>query len=263
MSPDRSVQHAQVNGIDLAYVREGTPGAPRLLLLNGSGSTMAASAMLFAPLARSFDLVTFDARGIGESTIPDGPFTMADCAADALALADLVGWETFRVVGISFGGMVAQEVAVTAPERIERLALLCTSPGGAGGSSHPLHESPATPTIVDIRFTPEWLADHPDSAAIVEVMAKARAVPKSAEVLRGERAQLEARSHHDVWDRLPRITAPTFVGSGRYDGLAPLVNGEAIASRIPGAELHAYEGGHAFFIQDPQAFPEILAFLAA
>ena len=70
---------------------------------------------------------------------------MADYAADALALLDHVGWDRARVVGVSFGGMVAQELAVTAPERVERLALLCTSPGGAGGASYPLHELAALP----------------------------------------------------------------------------------------------------------------------
>ena len=71
---------------------------------------------------------------------------MADYAADAAALLDHVGWDTCRVVGVSFGGMVAQELAVTSPERVERLALLCTSPGGASGASYPLHELAALPT---------------------------------------------------------------------------------------------------------------------
>ncbi len=70
---------------------------------------------------------------------------MADYAADALALLDAVGWDTCRVVGVSFGGMVAQELAVTAPERVERLALCCTSPGGVGGASYPLQELAALP----------------------------------------------------------------------------------------------------------------------
>ena len=65
-----------------------------------------------------------------------------------------------------------------------------------------------------------------------------------------------------MWDRLDRITAPTLVAGGRFDGLAPFANSEAIAARIPGAELRAYDGGHAFFLQDPQAFPDVVAFLA-
>ena len=92
-------------------------------------------------------------------------------------------------------------------------------------------------------------------------MAARGDVVKSDEQVRGENAQLEARRHHDVWDRLPSISSPTFVASGRYDGIAPPANGEAIASRIPDAKLRIYEGGHAFFVQDPQAIPDITGFL--
>jgi pimeloyl-ACP methyl ester carboxylesterase len=74
--------------------------------------------------------------------------------------------------------------------------------------------------------------------------------------------QLEARRDHDVWNRLPAITCPTLVAAGRYDGIAPLVNSEAIASRIPGADLRVYEGGHTFFVQDRQALTDTLAFLS-
>jgi pimeloyl-ACP methyl ester carboxylesterase len=71
-----------------------------------------------------------------------------------------------------------------------------------------------------------------------------------------------ARSRHDVVARLGAITAPTLVAAGRYDGIAPLPNSEAIASRVPSAELRVYEGGHAFFAQDAKALPEIFEFLA-
>jgi len=247
------------NGVGLAYQRAGR--GSRLLFLNGSGMTMTTSALLRKPFVASFDLLTLDHRGMGASSVPDGPYGMADCAADALAVADAVGWDRCSVVGISFGGMVAQELAVTAPERVERLALLCTSAGGAGGSSYPLHEQPPTPTVLDTRFTDEWLAEHPRDAALVDFLAKRTLVDKDDDTIRGERLQLEARSHHDVWGRLDRITAPTIVAGGRFDGLAPFTNSEAIASRIAGAELHGYDGGHAFFVQDPQAFPDVVAFL--
>jgi 3-oxoadipate enol-lactonase len=181
-----------------------------------------------------------------------------------------VGWDRCRVVGVSFGGMVAQELAVTHPERVERLALLCTSAGGAAGASYPLHELDALPAaeqaaigrrILDSRFDDAWLADHPVDRAIAEMMgARAEAV-RTNQQARGEKGQLEARRHHDVADRLGRITSPTLVASGRYDGIAPPANGQAIADRIPGAELRLYEGGHAFFAQDPAALPEILDFL--
>ncbi|MCD9625461.1 alpha/beta fold hydrolase [Rhabdothermincola salaria] len=260
---------AHVNGIDVFYERGGD--GPRLLFCNGSFATLATSAMLVDVFRGRFDTVAHDQRGLGRTEIPPGPYSMGDYAADALALADHVGWDTFRLVGISFGGMVAQEIAVTAPERIERLALLCTSPGGEGGSSYPMHElremDPAeraevSRRIMDTRFTPEWLAEHPADRMFVEGLANRPGVAPGSEAERGEREQAAARAHHDVWDRLARITCPTLVASGRYDGIAPLANGEAIASRIPGAELRVYEGGHGFFAQDRKAFPEVLDFLA-
>jgi pimeloyl-ACP methyl ester carboxylesterase len=116
--------------------------------------------------------------------------------------------------------------------------------------------------IMDTRFTPEWLESHPTDRMFVDGISATTGPLPGSEAARGELEQLDARQHHDVWERLPLITAPTFVGAGRFDGIAPLVNSEAIASRIPNAELHVYEGGHGFFAQDGTAFPEILDFLA-
>jgi pimeloyl-ACP methyl ester carboxylesterase len=250
---------ALIDGIDIAWERAGE--GPPLLFLHGSGSSMATNVLLRRPFERHFDVLTLDHRATGESQIPERGFTMADCAADALALMDLAGWERCRVLGMSFGGMVALELAVTAPERVERMALLCTSAGGAGGSSFPLHEGPPSPTVIDTRFTPEWLADHPRDRTLLEVLAK-RAEGKSFDVIRGEGMQLAARRHHDVWDRLDRITCPTLVAAGRYDGLAPLANSEAIAERLPDATLRVYEGGHVFVIQDRSAMEATIDYLA-
>jgi len=264
------VPSAQVNGIELYYERAGV--GPRLLFLNGSGSTLASIAPLIEVFAGHLDVVAHDQRGLGRSAVPLGPYTMAQYAADALGLLDTVGWTTCRVVGVSFGGMVAQELAVTAPARVERLALLCTSPGGAGGASYPLHElaglSPSeraevSTRLLDSRFSEQWLATYPQDHALVDTMAQRRSAPLSADARRGEAEQLGARRHHDVWDRLGRITCPTFVGAGRFDGIAPLSNSQAIAGRVAGATLHVYEGGHAFFAQDRRALPEIIEFLGS
>lgn len=261
---------ASVNGIDIHYERAGT--GPRLLFVNGSFATLATTRPLVAVFTEVCDTVAHDQRGLGETSIPPGPYSMQDYAADALALADHLGWDTFRMVGVSFGGMVAQEIAVTAPDRIERLALLCTSPGGEGGSSYPMHELRALPDteraalatrLMDSRFDEQWLADHPVDRMMAEGLARRPQVVAGSEADRGEREQAEARRHHDVWDRLGRITCPTLVAAGRYDGIAPVHNSENIASRVRDARLRVYEGGHAFFAQDPTAFPEILQFLSA
>jgi len=196
---------------------------------------------------------------------------MADYAADAAALLDHVGWSTARVFGISFGGMVALEFAATWPARVERLALLCTSPGGDGGSSYPLHTVASLPVdeqealrlrLADSRYNAEFLAEHPFDQRLVDFAAAGRALPKTAEQMRGEAMQLEARAHHDVWSRVGAITCPTVVACGEFDALAPPANSEAIASRIRGSELRRYQGGHAFVWQDRQAWPDINAFLS-
>jgi pimeloyl-ACP methyl ester carboxylesterase len=166
---------------------------------------------------------------------------------------------------------VAQEFAVTWPERVERLALVCTSPGG-DFASYPLHTLGDLPEderlamgakLLDSRFTPEYLAEHADAQALVDMVANMQGAPASDDVRRGELAQLDARSRLDVLDRLAKVSCPTFVASGKYDMIAPPANGEAIADRVPGAELRLYEGGHVFFLQDPKAIPDVMEFLAA
>ena len=260
---------AHLNGIDIYYERKGA--GPRLLFCNGSGATLAGAALLIAPFVERFDVVAHDQRGLGRTSIPPGPYTMADYAADALALMDHVEWQSCRVFGVSFGGMVAQEIAVTAPARVERLALACTSPGGEGGASYPLQDLAAKPAeeaqavatrLLDTRFDAAYLASHPAEQGLAAMMTARRAESKTDEQRRGEAEQMGARAKHDVTDRLGRIRCPTLVASGRYDGIAPRPNSEAIAARITGAELRVYEGGHAFFAQDAAALPEILDFLA-
>jgi 3-oxoadipate enol-lactonase len=259
----------RARGIEIYFERtQPEGGGPRLLFLNGSGATIAASGLVLAPFRKRFDVVVHDQRALGQTSVPEQQPTMADYAADAIAVLDHIGWESARVVGISFGGMVAQELAVTVPERIERLALLCTSPGGAGGSSYPLHELASLPAdeqarlgpvLMDTRFTPDWLAEHDGDRALVEMRSGSRSGPAADP--KGPAMQLAARARHDVWGRLPSITCPTLVAAGEFDGIAPLANSQAIASGIPDAELRVYEGGHLFIAQDPAAFPDVLSFL--
>jgi pimeloyl-ACP methyl ester carboxylesterase len=266
----RIVPTIVANGIELYFEISGS--GPPCLFLNGSGSTLATSALLIKPFTERLEVAAHDQRGLGQTAIPPGPYSMADYAADALKLLDHLGWDTCRVFGVSFGGMVGQELAVTAPARIERLVLACTSPGGAGGASYPLHElATMAPDdaaalglrLLDTRFTPEHLAANDGDRMLAEMMAQRRSGSKTEEQRRGEAEQLDARRRHDVTDRLHAIACPTLVACGRYDGIAPLANSEAIAQRIPQAELRVYEGGHAFFAQDPKALPDIIDFLAS
>lgn len=259
---------ASLNGIQIYFERAGA--GPPLLFLNGSGSTLQSSELLINVFRSRFDVLAHDQRGLGRTEIPPGPYSMADYAADALALLDHADLHSCRVVGVSFGGMVAQELAVTAPERVERLALVCTSPGGPDHASYPLHELATLSAderakvylpLLDRRFDEEWLASHDRDRALVESMAGRVGGDKSDEQLRGEREQLAARSHHDVRDRLGKVSCPTLVAGGRFDGIAPPENSETIAALVPNAGLRLYDGGHAFFAQDRRALPDVMDFL--
>ena len=106
----------EANGITIYYERQGS--GHRLLFFNGSGTSLATTGFLLKPFWERFDTLAHDQRGMGRTDVPAGPFTMADYAADAAGLLDQVGWDRCRVVGVSFGGMVAQEFAVTYPERV-------------------------------------------------------------------------------------------------------------------------------------------------
>ena len=232
---------------------------PRVLFISGTGSDLRRfPTPLDGPLPRRFTVLAYDHRGMGRSPLPDEPLSMAVYADDAAALLDEVGWDRCHVVGVSFGGMVAQELALRHPSRVDRLVLACTSSGGAGGSSYPLHELADLPvrerarrlvTISDTR------AD-PSDERLVEAAAERAGWEDRL------RHQLAARAEHDTYDRLGGVTAPTLVCAGRYDGLAPLENSTALAAAIPDARLEVFEGGHLFLLQDRRAFEVIADFLA-
>jgi 3-oxoadipate enol-lactonase len=263
---------ARIRGLDLYFERAGS--GERVLFINGSGGDLRATPGPFqGPLAERFDLLAHDQRGLGQTTRPPGPYSMMDYAEDAAALLDHVDWPRCRLIGVSFGGMVAQELAVRHPDRIERLVLCCTSSGGRGEPSYPLHELQdlgeeerlvRSLELSDRRMGADWRKSNPDAFARVREMMKARGTVGEGEPGReaGARAQMEARRRHDVYDRLPRATMPTLVCVGRFDDIAPVSNGAAIVERLPNAKLEVFDGGHMFLVQDRRANETIVEFLA-
>lgn len=259
---------AQAGAARVCYELAGE--GPRLLFISGSGGGMWPAPELATAVQRRFTALALDRRGLGETVAPDGPWTMADYANDAAAVLDAIGWERCRVLGVSFGGMVAQEFALRYPQRVERLALVCTSSGGAGGSSYPLIEFADLPPeqralrmleLSDVRHDAAWQAEHADEVQAAVGMMAPR-LPSSAQDRRRHRRLLEARSAMDAHDRLPSITVPTLIAGGRYDGIAPPQNQDALARQIPGARLQMFDGGHGFFASVPEALPVLLDFLA-
>lgn len=247
-------------------------GAPVLFISGTGGDLRRRPSVVDGPLAEAFDLLTYDQRGLGRTDIPAPPYTMADYAEDAAALLDAVGWTFCDVIGVSFGGMVAQELALRHPRRISRLVLCCTSAGGAGGASWPLHELEFLPeadrdrralALQDIRRDQHWFESDPARVdKLLETARQGRQIG-SGDPGRsiGARAQLEARRHHDTFDRLRRIRIPVMLAAGRYDGIAPPDNMVCMAQELPNCELRFYEGGHLFMIQDRRVWPDVIAFL--
>lgn len=250
-------------GVTLCTDRAGD--GPPLLVITGTGSDLRNQPNpLQWPIAKYFDTLVYDHRGLGRSEQhdPDYQPTMADFAADALALCDDQGFDEFSVLAISFGGMVAQELATISGTRLTRLVLCCTSSGGEGDSSYPIHDLYASGKSLD-DLADVWDTRSSYDPAVAAQMANMLAAPRIRPTTPppGLLKQLEARRHHDTWHRLHLVLCDTLVACGIYDGVAPPENSERLAAQIPRSELASFAGGHMFLAQDPQAWTRILHFL--
>jgi 3-oxoadipate enol-lactonase len=219
-------------------------------------------------LSKHFDTMGYDQHGLGQTSVPDGDYRMRDYAEDAAALLDVIGWQRCHVVGNSFGGMVAQELALRHPECIDRLVLACSSSGAEGGASYPLHEHLDEPpedavraqqAIIDLRRDTAWQESH--SEEWEKIVSDALALRLSNLGNPGFRRQILARAQHDTYSRLSQLKMPVFICGGRYDGQAPIENQHAMKRQIPHAFLEFFDGGHSFLGQDPRAMDRIVAFL--
>ncbi len=192
--------------------------------------------------------LTMDYRGTGDSDAPDVPYATTGFADDVIAVLDGLGIAEADVYGTSMGGRVAQWVAARYPERVRRLVLGCTSPGGTHGLERTnevrlalarRHSLQARQALEDMMYTPAWRAANPGPYTVLG----AHGMPPHA-----VRGHLVASKDHDAWDALPRITAPTLVLHGDDDVLAPPGNAPLLAGRIPGALMRVFEGArHAYF----------------
>lgn len=251
-----SDEHADLDGLPV-------------LNISGTGGDLRHSFPNLSPLNKVFQVAHYDQRGLGQTTKPAGPYTMANYADDACALLDALGWSRAHIVGTSFGGMVAQHFAIRHPERLGRLVLNCTSPGGLH-PSFPLHTIEPLDVearlelrlgLLDNRWDPGRDDPIPGLGRTYDLMIEGARRQRSPEDQAGYLAQLEARSHHDAASGLPKIAAPTLVCAGAYDDLAPPANSQRIADAIPGARLEIFDGGHLFMIQDRSAYRTMIEFL--
>ena len=255
-----------IGDIEFGFDRAGT-GEPVLLVM-GLGTPRIGWFHQFAFLSQSYDVASFDNRGVGE-TVCAGPWTMHDMAADVIGLADAFGFERFHLVGISMGGMISQEVALTSPERLRSLTLIATSPGGpeAQMMTPEYAEAMAIPDPVlrlrratELTFGRKFRTENPQMMELILGALASGAVGVTAigldDLGAGFMGQVMAvagwMGAGGAASRLKDITVPTLVLHGGDDLLLPLPNGEVLARDIPGARLRVWpEAGHALNAEYP------------
>jgi pimeloyl-ACP methyl ester carboxylesterase len=236
------------DGVDLYYELHGSEEAPPLILLEGLGGDIPGWRRNIPVLAAELRVIAYDFRGNGNSDEPPEPCTMATFVDDTISLLDSLGIDRTHVYGQSFGGMVAQEMALTRPGRVRTLILACTDMGErtairAKGPNAPKHEPWRS------LYSPAFPDAHPEHVA--EDLRVGAAQPTH---LVGGRRQWEAMQGFDSYDRLLDLRIPTLVLHGTEDRLIPVENGRRLAERIPGAELALLEdAGHLYHSEQAEA----------
>jgi 3-oxoadipate enol-lactonase len=249
---------------------ERTGDGPAVLLVMGLGMNATGWWRTVPVLTEYASVIALDNRGVGRSDRPDGPYSIPQMADDCVSVLDAAGEERAHVYGLSLGGMIAQELALRHPERVDRLVLGATTAGGEHGvvadeatlgffvRRAQMSAEEAVWASVPYNYGPRTREER--AQLIGEDIRERLRYPIESEPYR---AQLEAALGHDTGDRLGRIGSPTLVVHGEEDRMIPVANGRALAERIPGARLDVWPGaGHLYFTDEPRADREIARFLA-
>lgn len=249
----------RVGDIEIYYEIHG--GGPRtLVMIRGLGSNLTAWYEQTPEFARRFRVLVFDNRGAGRTDKPDAPYSIAQMAQDTAGLMDALGIERAAMLGISMGGMIAQEFALAHQDRLSCLILGCTHFGGKEAISAP-------PPVIEAlvageRANPEQRKLQIRSSFTEDAIANRREIIERHEKVRAQflippfayQRQLQAVIGFDASARLGSVRVPTMVMTGRDDILVPPENSKLIASRIPGAILKELPGAHLFFTEHPRDF---------
>ena len=247
--PAERVQMLTVGGRVLRVAtRDRQPGRPPLLLCNGIGGRLE----LFQPFVDALDprraVIRFDMPGIGESPAPVVPYHLATLAPKLAGLLDQLGVARADVLGISWGGGLAQQLALSRPDRVRRLVLVATGPGALMVPGHPKallhmltpqrHRDPGHAARIAAELYGGSLREAP---ALARELLHATARPAAA---RGYYYQLASGIGWTSLPRLPRLRPPTLILAGDDDPIIPLVNARIMHRLIPDSQLHVYHGGH-------------------
>jgi len=257
------------DGVTLAYERAGPADAETVVLVEGLGYGRWMWHWQRDALEDEYDVIIPDNRGTGDSDAPEGPYSIAEMAADLDAVLADAGVEAAHVVGASMGGMIAQQYALDF-DRAESLTLLCTSPGGELAEPTPSETQQRmfdVPEDLDEReeiqykmgpaATERLLGDEDLVEQIVDWRLESDAPQHARE------AQGAAVAAFDASDRLGEIDVPVLVMHGTADRVLPVANSRLIHERLPDSDLELVEGGpHLFFVEDAARVNEtLLAFL--
>jgi 3-oxoadipate enol-lactonase len=230
--------------VELSARLTGAAGAPVLVLGNSLGTTGELWQPQLGPLGRSFRLLRYEHRGHGGSPAPPGPYSIADLGADVLRLLDENEIKTACYCGVSLGGMVGMWLAANAPDRIEVLALCCTSAylqpaelwRDRAARVRADGMASISQQVVARWFTPGYQGAHPGTVAGFVTTLEREVVPE------GYAGCCDAIAAMDLRPLLARVTAPTLVLAGAEDPATPPWHGAVIASAIPGARLRVIRG---------------------
>ena len=261
-----------VNGINIDYRVDGQ-GDP-LIMIMGFGSAKNNWRFQIGSFKKYYRTITFDNRGVGKSDKPTGPYTIRMMADDTIGLMDHLGINKAHILGVSMGGMIAQELAINYPERVDKLILAATFARRDRTSGYSSEASKAQEIYdesphdeVRIRRLAAVKVDLTLNKRLYRILGipqmriMIRLAPLSA--LNGLAGQIDAILAHDTVDRLKLIRAPTLVITGTADRLVKPVSSEVIANLVPKAKLVKVEGGsHGFNAEMRSEFnKEVLKFL--
>jgi pimeloyl-ACP methyl ester carboxylesterase len=252
------------------YSVEAGAGDP-LVLIMGLGGDHLAWGFQFPAFAERYRVIAFDNRGAGQTDAPDHPYTTRMMAEDTVGLMDALGIERAHVLGVSMGGMIAQELALGHPERVRSLQLHCTLGRPDRYLQAQIDVSRTQRRALDREqamragylwlFAPATFDERPEFVETILRNALANPHPMS---LTGFLRQCDAVETHDALDRVHAIRAPTLISVAAQDILVPPRFSQALAERMPDATFRLIEGaGHGYFWERPDVFNQMcLEFLA-
>lgn len=261
---------AKVNSIDINYTVTGQ-GEP-LVMIMGLTATQSGWKPQIPYFKKHFQVITFDNRGIGRSSKPQGPYSIRMMADDTIGLMDYLHIEKAHILGISMGGMIAQEIAINYPSRVMKLILAstyCCEDKKLNGSTLEMAKALKSPSRKAGKILIQMAFNNPFNRFTLSFQSRLRSKfirisdSVKAEIKNGVKSQLGACLIHNTLDRLSSIQSPTLVIAGSRDRIIKPSSSEVIAGKIPHVRrVEVKNGSHSLNVEKKHIFNrEVLHFL--